>query len=90
MKRRIFDAKKVNLNIGQVPLDWHTIIINKVPDSEDQYNHFILEIVIFDMTKVAASHDNKHIVAVTSNNVVRIFFKLWSKLSSEIPSQSTL
>ena len=33
------------------------------------------------MTKVAASYDNKHIVAVTSNNVVRIFFKLWSKLS---------
>ena len=27
--------------------------------------------------KVAASHDNNYVVAVTSNNMVRIFFSLW-------------
>ena len=33
--------------------------------------------VIFDLIKVAASYDNKHIVAVTSNNMVRTFSKLF-------------
>ena len=83
-----FNIAFLTISPTQVPLDRHDIIIDKVLSINDKtflgiifcfhwhclcVIYFIGIIHNFDVLKVAASYDNNHIVAVTSNNMVRTF-----------------